>query len=297
MAAALLIVSGAWFFNGPVRWRADASPHVLTLPPMDEAVPAAAHHSNELWVCTDPDNLPFSNAAGEGFENQLAAMMARGLRRELRQSWQPAGSRFARKALAQGDCDLIVGTPAETHPGITRPYYRSSYVFVTRAREPPIVSFADPRLHRVTVGVQLSGDDGEAPPARAMAAYRRTGQIRGFVTNSLVADSAPARRIIDAVAAGEIAAAAVWGPLAGYYAADQRVPLVVTPIARASDSDPQFTFDIAMATRGDDAALVEALDQVLETERRNVQRILRAYHVPLLPLRTPDRSAPMRGAP
>jgi mxaJ protein len=117
------------------------------------------------------------------------------------------------------------------------------------------------------------------------------------VTNSLVADGAPSRRIVDAVAQREIAAAAVWGPLAGYYAADQRVPLVVTPITRSGDRDPQFAFDIAMATRGDDAVLVNALNHALEKERRNVQAILRAYNVPLLPQQEPAHGMPAQAAP
>ena len=32
-----------------------------------------------LRVCADPNNMPFSNRAGEGFENAMARMMAREL--------------------------------------------------------------------------------------------------------------------------------------------------------------------------------------------------------------------------
>jgi mxaJ protein len=147
----------------------------------------------------------------------------------------------------------------------------------------------------LTIGVQLSGDEAEAPPAQAMAAHHRATQIRGYVTNSLVAAGAPPRRIVDAVAQGEIATAAVWGPLAGYYAADQRVPLILTPIA--PDRGVTFVFDIAMLTRGDDAALLDALNRALDTERRPLREILRAYHVPLLPMPAASGAVPARVRP
>jgi mxaJ protein len=285
-------VNGWWYAS--LQPAAAPGPTVLVLPPMTDSPPPPVHRPDELWVCADPDNLPYSNARHEGFENRIAALVARTLGRELHYAWQPSGERFTGPALAGGECDVVVGTPAQDGPGLTRPYYRSSYVFVSRADRARIASFADPRLDRLTVGVQLSGDDADAPPARAMAAHGRAAAIRGYVTNSLVAASSPARRIVDAVAAGEIGTAAVWGPLAGYYAAQQR--LVVTPIATEREGGLQFAFDIAMATRGDAPDLVAALDRVLVAQRPELTAILRAFHVPLLP--TADTSAaPPAGTP
>jgi mxaJ protein len=292
-AAALLIGSATYWYVAP-QPSAEAGPHVLTLPPMMEAPPTVAHHPDELWICADPDNLPFSNAGGEGFENRIAALVARAMDRTLRYSWQPSGERFALPALESGECDVIVGVPARPAPGVTRPYYRSSYVFVTRPGMPPIASFADPRLDALTVGVQLSGDEAEAPPARAMATHRRAAQIRGYVTNSLVTAGAPARRIVDAVANGEIATAAVWGPLAGFYAADRAAPLTLTPIR--ADGDLEFAFDIAMAARADDVPLIAALNRTLAAQQRKLLEILRDYDVPLLPMAAPG-TAPIRTSP
>ena len=35
--------------------------------------------ARELRVCADPNNLPFSNARGEGFENEIAELIAKEL--------------------------------------------------------------------------------------------------------------------------------------------------------------------------------------------------------------------------
>ena len=40
-----------------------------------------------LRVCADPNNLPFSNERGEGFENRIAELVARELGRPLEYVW------------------------------------------------------------------------------------------------------------------------------------------------------------------------------------------------------------------
>ena len=64
---------------------------------------------------------------------------------------------------------------------VTRPYYRSSYVSVTRPGTKPIASFDDPSLRHLKVGVQLVGDDGQnTPPAHALAARHIIGNVVGY---------------------------------------------------------------------------------------------------------------------
>jgi mxaJ protein len=43
--------------------------------------------ARELRVCADPNNLPFSNKAGEGFENKIAAIVAKDLGATLHYTW------------------------------------------------------------------------------------------------------------------------------------------------------------------------------------------------------------------
>ena len=64
-----------------------------------------------LRVCADPNNLPFSNDRGEGFENKIAALVARDLHRPLAYFWLPQRRGFIRNSLNAGRCDVVIGVP------------------------------------------------------------------------------------------------------------------------------------------------------------------------------------------
>ena len=87
-----------------------------------------------LRVCSDPNNLPFSNEKGEGFENAVARLVANDLGAKLEYTWFPQRRGFIRNTLKAQRCDLVIGVPAGYElVAPTRPYYRSTYVFVSRA--------------------------------------------------------------------------------------------------------------------------------------------------------------------
>jgi quinoprotein dehydrogenase-associated probable ABC transporter substrate-binding protein len=238
-----------------------------------------------LRVCADPNNMPFSNAHGEGFENKVAALVARDLGRPLTYYWLPQRRGFLRNSLQADRCDVVVGVPAQYGALLhTTRYYRSSYAFVSRRdRHLRIDSFDAPSLARLTIGIQMSGDDYDNPPAaQALASRRLVQNVRGFTIYGDYSRPHPQREIIDAVADGRVDIAVVWGPLAGFYARRAPTPIDVRPIAAAADTPPlQFTFDIAMGVRRDDVALRAALDGVIARRGAEIQRILRTFGVPL----------------
>src|ERR1700704_2294560 len=80
-----------------------------------------------LRVCADPNNMPFSNAHGDGFDNRIATLMALDLHRPLVYFWLPQRRGFLRNSLSAGQCDVVVGVPAP-YAGVqtTQRYYRSS---------------------------------------------------------------------------------------------------------------------------------------------------------------------------
>jgi mxaJ protein len=247
----------------------------------------AARTANELRVCSDPNNLPFSNERLEGFENRIAALLARDLGAEVRYTWWPQRRGFIRNTLNSGACDVVVGLPAAMEMALTtRPYYRSSYVFVTRRnRRLDLESFEDPRLRQLRLGVPLVGDDGaSSPPAHALS---RRGIVRNVVGYSVYGDyreEAPPSALIRAVAEGGIDVAIAWGPLAGYFAARQSQPLRVVPVSPAVEPNRlPMTFAIAMGVRRKEAALRDRLNAFLERRRTEIDAILDEYHVPRVP--------------
>jgi mxaJ protein len=242
-----------------------------------------------LRVCADPNNMPFSNGRGEGFENKIAALVAGELQRPVVYTWQPQRRGFIRTTLKAGACDLVVGVPSAFGPvRTTRAYYRSSYVFVSRSAErPPVRSFDDPRLRRLQIGIQITGDDYNNPPgAQALASRGLTRHVHGYTVYGDYLEEAPQRRVIEAVARGEIDLAFVWGPLAGYFARRQGVPMTLTAAAPGTrgeaDQLMRFAFDISMGVRRDDRTLGAAVDGVIERRAADIRRILAAYAVPLI---------------
>lgn len=253
---------------------------------------AACSRQPVLRVCADPNNLPFSNRAGEGFENRLVQMLARDLGARVDYTWWAQRRGYVRNTLKDRRCDLWPGVATQVDLlATTEPYYRSTYVFVTRAdRGLDIASFDDPRLRRLTIGVQMVGNDAQnTPPAHALARRGIIANVRGYMLYGDYARPNPPAEIVEAVDRGDIDAAVVWGPLAGYFAARAKHPLTLTPVRPWLDG-PQWpmVFDVSMGVRRDDARLRDRLDRFIEQRRSEIDALLFAYHVP----RAPDPASP-----
>jgi mxaJ protein len=239
-----------------------------------------------LRVCADPNSLPYSNARGEGFENQLAQLVAKDLGLTLQYFWWAQRRGFFRNGLLAGRCDVVMGIVSGFELTLTtRPYYRSSYVVVQRGGTPPIRSLDDPALREHRIGVQLIGDDGtNPPPAHALGRRGIVDNVVGFLVYGDYTSEAPQRPIISAVEDGAVDLAIVWGPLAGYYAKRTRVPLDLHPLTPQADGDLALTFSVCLGVRRDDQALKARLDRVLARRQRTIDALLDSYGVPRLPL-------------
>jgi len=136
-----------------------------------------------LRVCADPNNLPFSNQKMTGFENQIAQIMGRDLNKRIEYFWWAQRRGFTRNTLRAGLCDVIMGVPTGFEMALTtKPYYRSTYVFLTRKdRDLHVRSFDDPLLHKLKIGVQLIGDDyANTPPAHALSRRGIINNVSGY---------------------------------------------------------------------------------------------------------------------
>lgn len=246
---------------------------------------AGSDPKSTLRVCADPNNLPYSNVRGEGFENAVAEVLARDLGRTVSYYWQPQRRAFLRTTLDARACDVVMSIPTRLERvRATRPYYRSSYVFVTRRdRRLDLRTFDDPRLRDLRIGIQVTGDDYANPPAaQALAARNLVDRIRGFPVYGDYSRPSPQRTIVDAVASGDVDVAVVWGPLAGYFGPREPVPIAIHPIAHNDRRDQPLAFDMSVGVRRDDVALQRALDRALTRRSGQVRTILRRFGVPLV---------------
>jgi mxaJ protein len=278
-----------------LRARARCDVHVLVLVLMHRAaygvvglslIVSCAKPVTPLRVCADPNNLPFSNERGDGFENKLAEMVAADAGTRVEYTWWAQRRGFVRNTLRAGECDVLMGVPTEYELAqTTRPYYRSSYVFVSRQdRSLHLRSLDDERLRALRIGVQMIGDDfSNSPPAHALSARGIVQNVVGYSVLGDYSQPNPPARIVDAVASGEIDAALVWGPLAGYFARHQSVPLELGTITPPVDSASRpFVFDISMAVRRGDTGTLEMLESFIQRRRVEIDRLLDEFGVPRL---------------
>lgn len=239
-----------------------------------------------LAVCADPSNLPYSDQNETGFENRIARLLADDLHADLRYTWKMGRRGFLRRTLLAHACDVVISVPADLGAvSATRPYFTSSYVFVTRsdaASHPE--SFDDPALRDLRIGLQLLGAEGaNTPPAMSLARRGIVDHITGFPMWADEDVVNPQGRVIEAVAKGEIDVAIVWGPFAGYFAKPYADALRITPVA----GDPQlpdlaFAYRMALGVRHGDDALRDRLQEALDRRAPEVRAILQDYAVPLV---------------
>jgi quinoprotein dehydrogenase-associated probable ABC transporter substrate-binding protein len=233
----------------------------------------------ELRVCADPANLPYSQRDESGFENRIARLVAEDLGMRLSWFWQEQTRGFVRKTMGAGECDLFIGVPAGFDRVLaTRPYYRSTYVAVTRHGAPPFAGFEPAELRARRFGVQLIGNDlAASPPGYALAKGGAVDNVTGFL---VYGDGPAGKRMVDAVAGGSIDVALVWGPQAGWFARRAAVPLEVAPVKPPAGLGMPFEYAIAMGVRKGDTALRDRLDEVLVRRKADIEAILDDYAVP-----------------
>jgi len=231
-------------------------------------------------VCADPDRLPFSDRAEAGFENQLSSLIAKEMGARLEYTWWSERKSFLRDSLNAGRCDAVMGVPATLDTvGVSKPYYRSSYVVVTRRdRNLAIRSLFDPVLDQCRIGIHITGGD-YAPPAQLLARRGLASNIVAFSLFGPEGEKNPQAKLIDAVKQGSIDVAIIWGPFAGYFA--DGTSLDITPVAPSSFLGLPFTYEISVGVRKDDISLRDQIDRILDRKRAEIQSLLNRYHIPL----------------
>jgi mxaJ protein len=248
------------------------------------AAAATVQAPQDLLVCADPNNLPFSNRAQQGFENEIIELVAKDLGRRVRYVWWAQRRGYVRNTLNDSRCDVWPGMATGVDvAATTQPYYRSTYVFISRtAAKFGHLTLDDSRLKNALIGVQMIGNDSmNTPPAHAIASRGIVDNVRGYMVYGDYGRDNPAAAIIDAVAHGQIDVGLVWGPFAGYFANRSKVPLRTEAVTPAADPRWPMTFAISMGVRRGNRELLEQINASLSREQSKIDAILEAYHVPL----------------
>lgn len=231
-----------------------------------------------LRVCADPGNLPFSNRAGEGFENKIAELLADELGVPLEYTYYPDTMGFIRNTLDAKRCDLVIGvTSVNEMVQNTNPYYSSTYALVYRADSGlDIDSLADPALEDLRIGAVA-----KTPPVTVLARQGLLGNMKPYRLMVDTRHDLPGRDLVEDVAAGKLDIGVVWGPIAGYWAKQQDVPMTVVPLVGEA-SGTALAFRISMGVRRGEPDWKHRLNELIDAEQEAINRVLVDYGVPLL---------------
>ena len=236
------------------------------------SVPASA-----LTVCLDPDYLPYSNRAGDGFENKIALAVGNALNEKVQYIWASERGhggfpQFLSSTLDAGKCDVVMSIPYGSREELTtRPYYTSSYVFVfPKSKKFDLTSMDSPVLKRLKVGFER-----ETPAEDAL-------KVRGMIPASVVGfdvsdeGGGSPEVMLTALKNGQIDVLVTWQPaISSFLKAYPDFEVVTIPNTRALGAPEQYSFPMSMAVRQGNDALKKRLDEVIEQHQAELTSILK----------------------
>jgi mxaJ protein len=231
-------------------------------------------------VCADPNDLPFSNQAGDGFENRIAAVLAKDLGKSVGFTWQPQVFGFLRVTLDDYRCDVVLGiTQGNDEVANSNAYYRSAYALIFRPHSgfDGITGLADPRLKGKRIGI-IAG----TPPANILADNDLLDHVHAYQLSVNLRFFAPAHDMTRDLEQGKIDIGVLWGPIAGYFASRSEGRLKIVPLLHESTDGPPMAFSIVMGVRQGEDAWRRTLNVAIAKQQPEITRILESYGVPLL---------------
>jgi mxaJ protein len=255
-------------------------------------MPYRTPDEKEFRVCADPENMPYSNQKGEGFENKIAELLAKDLGKELTYEFWLDRQGFLRNTINAQRCDVIMGMGSDVdNLRTSKPYYRSGYVFVYRkSSNYNIKDWDSPDLRKGIIGIV-----GESPPTIPLRDHDLMGNAHPYrIQRDL---NFPPSLMIDDLVAGKNDIAIIWGPIGGYFAKQSKEPLVVVPIPEFKSERNSFDtekgkseFNISVAVRKKDKERMEMIQGALDRNQSKIMKILDDYGIPHVPVVLGDKT-------
>ena len=253
----------------------------------DEAAPRKA-----LKICADPNAMPMSDEAKEGYENKIANLFAADLNLPVEYTFFPQRMGFYRNTLKDTDtddgsykCDLVISAPENLDfAANTKPYFYSTYVMVyangrglddIKSQE-DLANLPPERIKKLRIGIFDRG-----PGTKWVAMHNLMDEATPYQSMTADLSDYPGRIIEQDMVNNKIDLAIVWGPIGGYYAKKIKDPqLVVIPMH--SEPGIKFTYGITMAVRHGEKAWKQQIDELISKHKSDIKAILADYGVPMV---------------
>lgn len=245
------------------------------------AIPASANDNlKSLTICADPGNMPLSNDKGQGFENKIGQVLGNALGTGVSFQWWPSmGHGMMRKTLGSGICDAWMDMDPHTEgANTTIPLYRSTFVLVSRQNEHlHIKNLDDPILRKLKLGVFQISAVREALTEHNV----NNTQVHYLSYDGNINPKDQPSYQVQQVADGTLDAAAIWGPMAGYYKTIKKEPLVLQPLNMMSDDIP-LQFEMSLALPKQHPELKAIIEKAMRDSKDQIKQVLVDYGVPLV---------------
>ncbi len=261
---------------------------------------ARAEQSKPLKVCAAEDEMPYSNKAGEGFENKLAELVGKALGRKVEYLYWSDPRYYLRDTLDKGLCDVVMGVDkGDPRVLTTQSYYRSGYVFISRESDDlDLLNWDSEVLRKAQRIAFIPGTPAEVM-MRAIGRYNDmfnySQELVGFKSRRNQYIKYESSKLVSEVSSGHAQIAALWGPSAARYVKASTTPLVMTLIpddnVRADGQKVDLHFSTAMGVRKNDPTLLAQLNKLIEDKRDEITELLEEEGIPLVDeADTPDKS-------
>lgn len=240
---------------------------------------ADATNRKVLRVCSIPENMPYSNDKGEGFENKIAEIIADELKVPIEYTWYPGGYGLIRRTLAAKRCDLVLGTvQADEYTLNTNHYYHTTYVMFYKKGSDleGVTSFFDPKMK----GKKISNQGG--PVGDQLAKAGHMPNVKSYLMNVDRRYINPEQQIIDDVISGEIDVGVLWGPFAGWFLKPHLDKLSVHAITENVEGTGKVDYRITMGVRANESNWKKQLNEIIKKRQGDIDEVLLKYNVPIL---------------
>ena len=230
-----------------------------------------------LRVCSNPNNLPYSNRATEGFENKIAELIAAKLGVPLSYYWFPQSMGFERMTLHTRRCDLIISVSSSNELLLnTNPYYSSAFALiypVVAGYKLTSLSVPDLKDKNLRIGL-IAG----TPPTSLLLEKGLMEQVASY----RLVDDAPAEQIIKDMLADKLDVAVLWGPIAGYLNKKYGGQFKIVPLVVDHSDKYRMIYSITMGVRLGEIEWKRQLNSILRRNEEEIHAILSEYDIPLV---------------
>jgi mxaJ protein len=249
-----------------------------------------ANDSSKLRICAAANELPYSNAEQEGYENKIATVIAEAMGRKPDFVWSKKPAIYlVRDSLDKKECDVVIGLDTGDERVLTsKPYFRAPYVFVQRADSKlDLKDWDSPDLAK-------ADHIGFVPGTPAQVMLEKIGlfnthfnymhSLTNFQDRRNKYTRINPERLVGDVANGKADVAIAFAPEVARVAKARGLKMTVIPdTATRSDGEKvPMHFDQSIGVRKGDEELLKEIQAALDKTRPKIEEILKEEGIPLL---------------